>query len=73
MYTIKLTRTEKREIVYQDTYTIDAPYMQEAYEHYLKVCSREIEWLLFSNIKTKVQLFKNDELKNEIDINIKSK
>ena len=73
MYTIKKTRTEKKSIVFQDTYAIDISETQYtlAVEHFINVCSKEIEWLIFDNIKTKVQLFKNDELKNEIEIHIK--
>ena len=71
MYTIKRTRTEKNSIVFQDTYAIESTDLQDALEFYLKVCNKEMHWLLLSNIKVKVQLFKNDELKNEIDIHIK--
>ena len=71
MYTIKKTRTEKKSIVFQDTYAINETEYTIAVEHFLHVCSKEMEWLIFDNIKTKVQLFKNDELKNEIEIHIK--
>jgi hypothetical protein len=73
MYTIKKTRTQKKSIVFQDTYAIDISETQNALaiEYFLNVCSKEMEWLMFDNIKTKVQLFKNDVLKNEIEIHIK--
>lgn len=71
MYTIKRTRTEKKSIVFQDTYAIESTNLQDALEFYLRVCNKEMQWLLLSNIKVKVQLFKNDELRNEIDIHIK--
>lgn len=73
MYTIKKTRHEGNQVIYQDTYTLNTQQLYDAQIMFLDIVKKESEWMLFNNIKISIQLFKNDILKNEIKLNIKSK
>ena len=73
MYTIKKTRKEGNNIVFNDTYTLlNIENSHDAQQEFLKIVSKEIEWLFLKNIKTNIELFKNDILKNEIKIHLKN-
>lgn len=73
MYTIKKTRIKGKAVVYTDTYTLETNSFYQAQVMFSDIVGKEVDWLLLSNIKATIQLFKNDKLQNEINLNIKNK